>query len=87
MAFFFPTLFECFAPGEDIELYPLLSALIRACYERSPHPAQDKLKCQNCLQSVIIKTHWRHKQYKGRGSNSRLRCEWVNSLRLKYVNI
>ena len=39
----FPTLFECFAPGEDIELYPLLSALIRACYERSPHPAQDKL--------------------------------------------
>ena len=40
----FPTLFECFAPGEDIELYSLLSALIRACYERSPPlPAQDKL--------------------------------------------
>ena len=39
----FPTLFECFTPGEDIELYPLLSALIRACYERSPHPVQDKL--------------------------------------------
>ena len=39
----FPTLFECFAPGEGIELYLLLSALIREWYERSPHPAQDKL--------------------------------------------
>ena len=89
----FPTLFECFAPGEGIELYLLLSALIREWYERSPHPAQDKLnvKIVYSLWSLkprdyesLVKTHRRHKQYKGRGSNSRLRCEWVNSLRPQY---
>ena len=39
----FPTLFECFAPGEGIELYLLLSRSFGRAMKDPPPKAQDKL--------------------------------------------